>query len=237
MNYLIVILLVGFLILVHETGHFIFARLVKIKIARFSIGFGPKVWQWGKGETEFRISIFPIGGYVIPAVKNENDFFQIPVYKRIIFSLGGSAANVLLPCLIFIILSIVNSDFSFSGLLIEPLTKTFNYLNKMLFAIPNLFTEYENLSGIIGIVAQGGQFIDSNIQKLLHLAVMLSLNLAILNMLPFPVLDGGKILLYLLEKVHPKLLKLHLPLALVGWIFIFGLMIYVTINDVTRLLS
>jgi regulator of sigma E protease len=63
---------------------------------------------------------------------------------------------------------------------------------------------------------------------------LLSLNLAVFNMLPVPALDGGKILLYLLEKLHHRLARLHIPLSIGGWVCILGLMIYATYLDVER---
>jgi regulator of sigma E protease len=63
---------------------------------------------------------------------------------------------------------------------------------------------------------------------------MLSLNLAILNLLPLPPLDGGKIVLCLLEKVHPQLARLHFPLAIFGWVCLLGLMGYTTVLDIAR---
>ncbi len=59
------ILGIGFLILVHEFGHFLVAKLLKIKVEVFSIGFGPAFFKFKRGETEYRLSIFlPFGGYV-----------------------------------------------------------------------------------------------------------------------------------------------------------------------------
>ena len=65
---------------------------------------------------------------------------------------------------------------------------------------------------------------------------MLSLNLAVFNLLPLPILDGGKILMYLLEKIHPWTRKLQLPISIAGWIFIIFVMIYATVMDVGKLI-
>ncbi len=237
MSYLMIICLIGFLILIHELGHFLAARWVKIPIARFSIGFGPKLWGFRKGETEYWLSLLPLGGYVMPEIKDENEFFQIPVMKRIVFSLGGPLANILLVLVLFGILNITVSGFSLTAVFIKPFSQTLSVLNQFMHAIPLLFSQPENLSGIIGIVAQGGQFVGSSMTKVLYFSIMLSMNLAIFNLLPIPALDGGKIILYLLEKVHPKLLRLHIPLAIAGWVLLVGLMIYATALDVGRYLT
>jgi len=61
---LAVLVLLGVLILVHELGHFIFARLFDVKVLRFSLGFGPRVFGFTHRETEYRLSLVPLGGYV-----------------------------------------------------------------------------------------------------------------------------------------------------------------------------
>ncbi|MCL6558986.1 MAG: site-2 protease family protein [Firmicutes bacterium] len=95
----------------------------------------------------------------------------------------------------------------------------------------------EQLSGVVGIVVQGGQFVGADVLKALYFSILLSLNLAVFNLLPIPALDGGKIILYLLEKAHPKLLRLHIPLAVAGWVLLIGLMVYATVLDIGRIVS
>src|SRR5512136_454709 len=58
------IFVLGVLIFVHELGHFIFAKLFGVGVEKFSLGFGPKVIGFSRGETEYLISAFPLGGYV-----------------------------------------------------------------------------------------------------------------------------------------------------------------------------
>ncbi len=237
MNYFIIIAIIGVLIFIHELGHFVFAKLTGIPIAVFSVGFGPKIWKYKKRETEYCISIFPLGGYILPAINDEKEFYQIPVLKRIIFCIGGPLANIFLPVIVLSILNIFNPGTSLAGIFINPFIKTSNLLFNMLQTIPAIFVSPENLSGIVGIVNTGSQFIASNFQNTIKLLILLSLNLAVFNMLPIPALDGGKILLYLLEKIHPKLLKIQLPATIAGWLIIAGLTVYVTINDVVKIFA
>ena len=234
MNYLIVLWLVGLLILCHELGHFLAARWVKIPIARFSIGLGPKLWGIKRGNTEYRLSWIPIGGYVLPEIEDEAEFFQIPACKRILFALGGPLANIILPLFFFSLLNLISSGFSFTGAFVMPVSQTLNTIHDFVAAIPLLLDRPDQLSGIVGIVVQGGQFAGTDVIKLLNYSIVLSLNLAILNLLPVPPLDGGKICLYVLEKFHPRLLRLHASLAVAGWLFILGLMVYATMLDFGR---
>src|ERR1700731_2559424 len=57
-------LVLGVMILVHEWGHFIAARLFGVRVDVFSIGFGPRLFGWKSGNTDYRVSIVPLGGYV-----------------------------------------------------------------------------------------------------------------------------------------------------------------------------
>lgn len=64
MTILLIILGLGFVIIVHELGHFIFAKKNGVRVEIFSVGFGPAIWKRQAGETEYRISAIPLGGYV-----------------------------------------------------------------------------------------------------------------------------------------------------------------------------
>jgi len=234
MNYILTILLVGFLILLHELGHFLAARLVKIPIAKFSIGFGPKIFGFKKGVTEYKISLIPVGGYVLPDIDDEKEFFEIPVYKRIIFSAGGVIANIAFPVLLFVILNIMSNGFTFSGVFIQPFVQTYEVLAQMIFSLSQIFTHSDQLSGIVGIVYQGKQFMGTDILRIMQFLIMISLNLAVVNLLPIPALDGGKIILYTLEKINKKLVKLHVPLSVAGWAIMIFLLVYTSYLDFGR---
>src|SRR5262245_7174654 len=95
MSYLPIFCTVSLLIILHELGHFLAAKRMGIPIARFSLGLGPKVWGFKMGETEYWLSLIPCGGYVLPALKDEEAFDKIPLKHRILFSLAGPAANIL----------------------------------------------------------------------------------------------------------------------------------------------
>ena len=237
MSYIIVALLIGFVILVHEIGHFIAAKQAGIKIAVFSIGFGPRLIGRKWRGTEYRLSLIPLGGYVLPEIDDEKEFFTIPVNKRIWMALGGPIASFLFPVLCFSLVFSVRNGLSLANVFVKPVLQAVDLLLAMAMALPRIFTHSEQLSGIVGIVAQGGNFVGTNLQNAWQFAVLISLNLAVLNLLPVPALDGGKVFLYLLEKIHPKLQRLHVPLAIAGWIFLIGLMLYVTVMDIGKLVG
>lgn len=235
MNYVLAVCSIGFIILAHELGHFIAARIAGIPIRTFSVGFGPKLFGVKRSGTEYRLSLVPLGGYVMPDIDDEKEFLNFPVSKRIILTAGGPAASLLLPFFCFALSDVLRFGPTLTNFLFTPLSQTTAVFMKTAAVIPMLFTHHGELSGIAGIVSQGGRFIGMNGFNLLHFTALMSINLAVLNLLPIPVLDGGKIVMYAMEKISRRLSKLHYPLAIAGWVFMLAVMIYATILDVGRL--
>ena len=88
------ILAIGILVTIHELGHFLMAKLLKIKVKVFSIGFGPSLFEKRLGETTYKISLIPLGGYI--KFENERDFFQKEAwYKKVLVVVAGPLANIL----------------------------------------------------------------------------------------------------------------------------------------------
>lgn len=234
MNYLITFALISFLILIHELGHFIAAKLSNIPIEVFSIGFGPKLWSFQIGKTEYRISAIPIAGYVLPKMEDPDDFFQIDSSRRIAFAMGGPIANIILALICLGFLNVLTTGFSLYAVLIFPFVQIIQITSQFLHALPSLLSSPDELAGVIGIVAIGGQMVAGNFLNILNLAVMLNINIAILNLLPILPLDGGKILFCLLEKIHRSLVRLQIPLTVTGWVLLLGLLSYVTVLDMCK---
>ncbi len=105
------------LVIVHEFGHFLFARIFGVKAEVFSVGFGPKLWKRQLGETEFRVSAIPLGGYVKllgedPEVKlsaadlKRSLQKQVP-WKRFFIFFGGPLFNFLFAIVIFMAILVI----------------------------------------------------------------------------------------------------------------------------------
>ena len=88
--------------------------------------------------------------------------------------------------------------------------------------------------GIVGLLAQIGAGPQPGLLHLLVLFIVLNLNIGIFNLLPFPPLDGGKLLLYGLEVAIPRSAYLQLPISLAGWAVLILAMIAVTIHDLSQ---
>jgi len=225
---------VSLLITLHELGHFLAAKRLGIPIARFSVGLGPKLWGFKLGGTEYWLSMIPCGGYVLPALKDEEAFDKIPLANRILFSLGGPAANILGAFVCLSLMNMVKIGVSVPSAIYLPLEQIWQMARQMGAAIPLVFSQPENLSGIVGIVAAGGAHVGLNFVKLVQFSVLLNVNLAVFNLLPLLPLDGGKIVMGLLRKIYQPLRRLEMPLTVGGWVLLAGLTLYVTALDLAR---
>jgi len=101
----------GFLVFVHELGHFLVAKLSGIKVLKFSLGFGKKIFGFTRGETEYLISVLPLGGYVKlsgeePGEKapQPGDYFYRPWWVRLLVLLAGPAMNFIAAIVILALL-------------------------------------------------------------------------------------------------------------------------------------
>lgn len=235
MSYFLIIMAIGLLITVHELGHLIAALRSGVPVERFSLGFGPRLAGYRWRGVDYCISLIPLGGYVLPAVKDEDEFFAIPPGKRIVFALGGPLANIVFGVVLLGAASLMKNGFSAQAVFILPLEQTLYLLKAIIVAIPSIFTHADQMSGIVGIVAQGGGLVRNGPGSLMVFTAFLSINFTIFNLLPLPVLDGGQILLTLLEKINPRLVRIRIPLALTGWLVMIALMIYVTTQDIIRI--
>ena len=106
------IVLLGVLVFVHELGHFLVAKWCGVKVLRFSIGFGPKLFGFTKGETEYQVALLPLGGYVkmagdtpheeLPPEEAQRGFLAQPPWKRAAIVAAGPAFNLAFPVLVFL---------------------------------------------------------------------------------------------------------------------------------------
>jgi len=107
------IVLVGVLIFVHESGHFMWAKLFGVRVLRFSLGFGPRVAGFTRAGTEYVLAALPLGGYVrmlgenphdeVPSEENASSFNAQPLWRRIVIVCAGPAMNLAFPVLLYFV--------------------------------------------------------------------------------------------------------------------------------------
>jgi len=323
------ILIFCLLIFVHELGHFISAKAVGIRVNEFALGMGPLLFHFTKGETEYSLRAFPIGGYCKMEGEDEesNDasaFNKKSLPAKALVVIAGSAMNLILAIVILSVvlfavgmpsntikdlspdlpavkaglmpgdkivqiedknikewnditeiignsktntltviaergaerlsfeIDVVKSEDGRRIIGITPdYTKnpgkalvygtqsTFEMGVKMVEIIGQLITgevSTKNLTGPVGVVYMCGNTAKLGWIYRAQLPALISLNLAIVNMLPFPALDGGRLLFMIIRVLTGKTIsdetegKIHF----VGLMLLFGLMIYITFQDVGR---
>jgi membrane-associated protease RseP (regulator of RpoE activity) len=233
MSYLGALVLLSLLILIHEAGHLAAAKWTGIPVAGFSVGFGPKVWARRWGATEYSLRAFPLGGFVLPDA-DEEEFRAIALRKRLVFFVSGPLANVAAALPLFALLNAAGRWPSFYGILIAPFVEVPQACMQLLSLLPSLVTHPKEITGVVGIVVEGGRVVQAG--RALELGISLTISLAVLNLLPIPIpiLDGGQILLSCVEEVFPRSARLRVPLTLVGMIALVGLMIFSNVQDAIR---
>lgn len=330
MTIIYAIIIFCLLIFVHELGHFIAAKLCGVKVNAFAIGMGPAFWKRQKGETEYSMRLFPIGGFCAMEGEDEESedaraFNKKPAWQRAIVLAAGSFMNLLTAVILMIIIALwqgeatntietVISDspayeagiqagdvvlfidevkieewsdlqgvvgenqgepiqvtvlrdgkkLEFSavpeydeqagrskiGIAPEmkrnPVTaigrgvrSTWDMTVMMYDIIVKLFTgdvSAKELSGPVGIVYAVNDTAKAGVIYVVYLAALLSLNLAVMNLLPFPALDGGRLLFLLIRKVTGRRVtdEMEGKIHFIGIMLLFALMIYVTWNDIVK---
>lgn len=147
----------GIIIMVHEFGHFIVAKWMKVKVNEFAIGMGPKLISWGKGETQYSLRLLPLGGFCAMEGEDEDaptpsfmggnadretdtaadgrSFAEKPVWRRLCIVVAGAAMNLVLG---FIVLLIA------FGFCVTPAADGNAYFNSLTIAeLPETSTAYE----------------------------------------------------------------------------------------------
>jgi len=344
-----VIVLLGVLIFVHEVGHFLVAKWSGVSVLKFSLGFGPKLIGKKVGETEYLISLIPLGGYVkllgesqdeaLSEEEEKRSFTRQPVLKRMAIVAAGPLFNFLLAFLIFtvvysigiptlatqiggvqqgsaahdagvkegdVLVAIDGKEISKWENLAEIVTKSKGkelkltvkraeeqhdiMLTPRLMKTKNLFGEEiesykigvtpssqvtiermnpldavwasvkqtwfiskltvmsiikivegvispKTLGGPILIAQIAGAQVKEGIIPFILFMALLSINLAVLNLLPIPILDGGHLFFYLIEIITGKELniKWREMAQQIGFVLLVLLMVFVFIMDIERL--
>ena len=249
-NAIKIVFLLGFLIIIHEGGHFLVAKLCKVKVNEFSIGFGKTIWQKQRKETKYTVRLIPLGGYVSMEGEDEesddaNSFQKASVWKRMAIVLAGAAVNIIFGLLVyFILVATVGIEFA------DPAKDTIwnriyygakgtgNFIIGIGESIKMLFTggvAADQMVGIVGIsniVSKTSGFIDY-----ISLLAVISVSLGVTNLLPIPALDGGKILILLIEIIRRKPMKLETEakIQLLGFSLLIAISLFVTYNDIVRI--
>ena len=334
---LVMVLVFGVLIFIHELGHFLTARACGVAVKEFAVGMGPTVFSWHskKHETKYGLRLLPIGGFVSmegedEESENENAFCKKSVWRRMLIVCAGPFMNLLLGFVLMTVLvfaqgtlvsttvakfqegatscaqlevgdtilrvdgtrvhtgnelvyEVMNKGYepidflverNGEKLLLEDVTfptmedsgVTFGNYDFLLYAeetnFPNLVKHayfrsvstvkmvfdslvgllsgrfgMDAVSGPVGVAEAVGDAAKNGYQNFLYIVTVLSINLGVFNLVPFPALDGGRFLFLAIEGIRRKPLNRNVEsyVNFVGLMILFAFMIFVTVKDVLNL--
>lgn len=111
-----IIFLLGFLITIHEAGHLIVAKLCKVKVNEFAIGFGPTIWKKQGKETKYAIRLIPLGGFCSmegeeERSENQGSFSKASIPRRMAIVVAGATVNIIFGLLVYFILMTSSSTY------------------------------------------------------------------------------------------------------------------------------
>lgn len=238
LNALKIIFVLGFLVLIHEGGHFCVAKLCKVRVNEFAIGFGPTIFSRTKGETKYALHWIPLGGYVSMEGEEEHSdkegsFSNTSTWKKIAIVAAGGTVNILFGLIVYFILVLsVKHNLAVAG------EATMQLIVGIFQGLKDLFTGGVDVNQMMGIVGISDVVINTTgISQYVYMLALISVSLGLTNLLPFPPLDGGKIVLYIIEGIRRKPIgeALEIKIQTLGFAFIILLSIYVTYNDILRI--
>jgi len=343
---LISLLALGLLVIVHELGHFVVARWAGVRVLRFSVGFGPRLFAWTRGHTEYAVSAIPLGGYVKMAGEQRGEqanepweYLSKPIGVRALIVAAGPFVNYLVALISLWIVFVVGypellpvvgkvvPGMPAHAAAIQPgdrivavsgrTVKTWDEMTKIIYRAPNQPLEFgidrggarqtltitprpkmttdpfghpttigqigiapsgafqayrvgplvavgrtirqqnewtaqtmlalwsmltgrlsvrESVTGPIGIVYLTSEAVRMGIAPLLFLISLFSLSLAIFNVFPIPILDGGHLLFLAVEKLRGRPVSMNVQerSAQVSLVLLALLVLSICINDVNR---
>jgi regulator of sigma E protease len=219
---LVFALVISILVVVHELGHHLMAKWFRVPVEVFSVGFGPKVFAVRYGETEYRLSAIPFGGYVKMAGTGRGDsapqgFDSKAPWQRFLILLAGPAMNIAFALALAVIGLWAGIEIPMQGggattlyrpdpLSAFPLAVRViaDGSAQILTTLGGLVTGQispSHLIGPVGLAQISGESAQLGWRAMIAAMAFISLNLGICNLLPIPILDGGQMLMLLVEGI------------------------------------
>lgn len=268
MTIIIFLIILSVLIVAHEAGHFWAAKQGGIRVDEFGLGFPPrakKLFSW-RG-TDFTLNWLPFGGFVKIFGENPLEeaeglslntdskgltFSQTSRWRQLLVLSAGVLANFALAWILFsvvLMLGIESQDGyvqrNFFSAIWHGLLTTGKITWLTAIAIWEIVSgavagtaDLSGLVGPVGLVGLVGEVSSLGFAYVLYFTALISVNLALINLIPVPALDGGRILIVIIEAIRGKSIspKLFGILNAVSFALLIILMILITVRDVGRLL-
>ena len=110
-----IVFLLGFLVFIHESGHFFVAKLCKVRVNEFAIGFGPTIWSKQGKITKYALRLIPLGGFVSMEGEEERStkegsFSEASILKRIAIVMAGGLVNIIFAIVVYFMLVLFKTN-------------------------------------------------------------------------------------------------------------------------------
>jgi len=321
----------GLLILVHELGHYLVARLTGIKVLELAIGFGPKLIGWRKNDIDYSLRVFPLGGFCRLLGENPeeasepNSFPQKPILSRAAVLIAGAGMNLFLAIAVFFVIfffiaGVPDTETAQIGYVIEespaeaigieagdmivtindiqvekwedvlniisarpneelqliierdgsvkeiivvsetvpgsdrgmigigPVIQKYRVLPSLKFSLERFGTVIVSIfqvvtgqapldiAGPVGIIFVIGEVAQTGFINLLLLTALISISLGIMNLLPIPALDGGRLFFLLVEAIRGRRIDPEKEgfIHFIGFALLILLILFITYQDLLR---
>ncbi len=243
----IFLIILAVLVFIHELGHFLAAKISGVRVDEFSLGFPPRIFSKTFGETKYSIGCLPFGGFVKIFGEDgdigEKSFAAKSRPIQVFILISGIIGNIILAWILFSSALMFGHANFFSALYdgakmtLENFSAIVMGLFQIIFDAFRGINDFGELSGPVGIVSLVGQAEKMGLVYVVYFTAFISLNLAIINLVPFPALDGGRILFVIIEAIRRKNISVKVTNAVntVGFGILVLLLIVVTIKDVLNI--
>lgn len=238
MKILVSLLILNLLILIHELGHFLAAKLSKVGVLEFSIGMGPKILSKQIKETTYSLRLFLIGGFV---QLDEEEYKESSWIKQIFILLSGVLFNLIFAIIgAFVYIQLVGIKIGFFNSVLASFDLVFNIIHTMFVTLIDLFKapSPDVLSGPIGIVDGLSTYVEQGLSTAMEGFILLNINLFIMNLIPIPILDGGKIVFVIIKKIFIKfnLEKIENVFNIIGLCLLLFIFFLAFKNDIVNII-
>lgn len=239
MKIIVSLLILNLLIMIHELGHFLAAKVTKIDVLEFSIGMGPKIFSKKIKDTSYSIRLFLIGGFV---QLNEDNYSKASWLKQIFVLLSGALFNLLFAIIgSFIYVQLLDIEIGIFQSILASFKIVYNIIFMMCITLIDLFKapSADALSGPVGIVDGLSTYVEQGFSAATQGFILLNINLFIMNLLPIPILDGGKIVFVFIKKMFNKvnLEKIEYVLDILGLCFLMFVFFLAFKNDIVNIIA
>lgn len=222
------------IIVVHESGHFLMCKLFNVKTPIFSVGFGPVLASYTRNDTTFQLAALPLGGYV---AIDPTSLAPKPYSQKLLINIAGILFNIIFALLLLMYFMWLTGQ---QNIILSGMLTTYQLCMRMARGMFGMWKKEQRseIMGPIGIVSSTTEVQNTN-QKafMIWWLALININVAIFNLLPIPLLDGGHIAMDTIEALYGKPLPPHLVgnINLIFLLLFLTLLFWISMRDVQRL--